>query len=71
MQWTATVVRRHPAVMNTDTHTIVSRHTTSEGVVVWSRCACGRLQMVLVPYGAGRRGIAAGGHDFQCPRCGR
>ncbi|WP_049578047.1 hypothetical protein [Streptomyces sp. SBT349] len=28
----------------------VSRHTTSEGTVVWSRCpACGRLRMVLAP----------------------
>jgi hypothetical protein len=23
---------------------IVSRHLTSEGVITWSRCACGRLQ---------------------------
>ncbi|MFE2180989.1 hypothetical protein [Streptomyces sp. NPDC059455] len=57
--------------MNTDTHTIVSRHNTSEGVVVWSRCACGRLQMVLIPYGTGGKGLTAGGHGFQCPRCGR
>jgi hypothetical protein len=24
---------------------IVSRHVTSEGVITWSRCACGRLQV--------------------------
>ncbi|GAB3969098.1 hypothetical protein GCM10029978_039760 [Actinoallomurus acanthiterrae] len=57
--------------MRTDTNTIVSRHTTSEGVVVWRRCACGRLQMALVPYGIGGKGLAAGGHDIRCPRCGR
>lgn len=57
--------------MNTNTNTIVSRHTTSEGVVVWSRCACGRLQMVLVPYGIDGKGLAAGRHDTQCPHGGR
>lgn len=54
-----------------NTNTIVSQHTTSEGIVVWSRCACGRLQMVLVPYGIDGKGLAAGGHDIQCPHCGR
>jgi hypothetical protein len=24
---------------------VVSRHVTSEGTIVWSRCACGRLQV--------------------------
>ncbi|OLT00365.1 hypothetical protein BJF90_35840 [Pseudonocardia sp. CNS-004] len=24
---------------------VVSRHVTSEGVITWSRCACGRLQV--------------------------
>ncbi|MFD7506183.1 hypothetical protein [Streptomyces sp. NPDC059850] len=57
--------------MRTNTHTIVSRHTTSEGVVVWTRCGCGRLQMALIPYGARGKALAAGGHDRQCPRCGR
>jgi DNA-directed RNA polymerase subunit RPC12/RpoP len=72
MQWTATVALSHPAAMDTDTNTIVSRHTTSEGVVVWSRCAvCGRLQMALVPYGVDGKGLAAGGHDIRCPHCGR
>ncbi|MEU1668139.1 hypothetical protein ABZ547_32100 [Streptomyces sparsogenes] len=52
--------------MNTSANTIVSRHTTSEGIVVWSRCACGRLQMVLVPHGSDGRGLAAGGHDIRC-----
>ncbi|MEU6573524.1 hypothetical protein [Streptomyces sp. NPDC046805] len=57
--------------MHMDTDTIVSRHITSEGVVVWSRCACGRLRMTLVPYGTDGKGLAAGGHANQCPRCGR
>ncbi|WP_181763769.1 hypothetical protein [Streptomyces albidus (ex Kaewkla and Franco 2022)] len=56
--------------MNTNANTIVSLHTTSEGVVVWSRCSCGRLQMVLVPSGFDGKGLAAGGHDIQCPHCG-
>jgi hypothetical protein len=24
---------------------VVSRHQTSEGTIIWSRCACGRLQV--------------------------
>ncbi|HWU06914.1 MAG TPA: hypothetical protein VN520_11110 [Streptomyces sp.] len=48
--------------MDTHTSTAVSRHATSEGVVVWNRCACGRLQMSLVPYGVERGGLVAGGH---------
>lgn len=28
---------------------VESRHTTSEGVLVYVRCACGRLQRHLVP----------------------
>lgn len=57
--------------MHTDTDTIVSRHTTSEGIVVWIRCACGRLRMTLVPYSTDGKALAAGGHDVQCPHCGR
>ncbi|MFF8945991.1 hypothetical protein ACF1A5_27705 [Streptomyces sp. NPDC014864] len=57
--------------MDTNTNTIVSRHTTSESAVDWSCCACGRFQMVLVPYGTDGKGLAAGGHDIQCPHCGR
>ena len=30
---------------------IVSRHVTSEGVVIYSRCACGEMQVRLQPYG--------------------
>ncbi|MFD7312772.1 hypothetical protein [Streptomyces sp. NPDC059883] len=52
---------------NTSISTVVSRHTTSEGVVVWTRCACGRLQMVLRPHGIDHKGLAAGGHDIRCP----
>ncbi|GAA4212027.1 hypothetical protein [Actinocatenispora rupis] len=31
------------------TCTLESRHTTSEGVVAYVRCACGRLHRHLVP----------------------
>ncbi|MFC5754137.1 hypothetical protein [Actinomadura rugatobispora] len=53
------------------TEKIVSRHATSDGIVVWSRCACGRLRMTLIPYdpspcGQERR-LTAGG---RCPECG-
>ncbi|WP_433336308.1 hypothetical protein [Spirillospora sp. CA-294931] len=51
----------------TQSNRMLSKHTTSEGVVVWSRCACGRLRMDLVPYGADGRRLAAGGG--RCPRC--
>jgi hypothetical protein len=34
--------------------TVVSRHLTSEGVVLWTRCSCGRLRMDLVPHGHAR-----------------
>ncbi|WP_169513850.1 hypothetical protein [Actinomadura flavalba] len=44
---------------------ILSRHSTSEGTVVWSRCDCGRLHMVLVPYDTARRPLTAG----TCPAC--
>lgn len=40
-------------------NTVVSRHLTSDGVVVWTRCACGRLRMDLIPR-AGARGVTAG-----------
>ncbi|MFB4317033.1 hypothetical protein [Actinomadura sp. 21ATH] len=51
----------------TATEKIVSRHATSSGIVVWSRCACGRLRMTLVPYDGGGRRLVAGG---RCPGCG-
>ncbi|GAA4242229.1 hypothetical protein GCM10022254_74490 [Actinomadura meridiana] len=44
--------------------TTLSRHLTSDGIVVWTRCACGRLRMDLVPNGGGRP-LTAG----PCPRC--
>jgi len=31
---------------------VVSRHVTSEGVVTYSRCACGEMRVGLRPYGA-------------------
>ncbi|WP_165967030.1 hypothetical protein [Actinomadura sp. 7K507] len=45
-------------------NTLVSRHLTSDGVVVWTRCACGRLRMDLVP-NAGGTPLTAG----PCTRC--
>lgn len=30
---------------------VVSRHATSEGVVTYSRCACGEMRVTLRPYG--------------------
>ncbi|WP_171064023.1 hypothetical protein [Actinomadura soli] len=47
-------------------NTTLSRHLTSDGIVVWTRCACGRLRMDLVPLGGGR-GLVAG----PCPHCAR
>ncbi|GAA0559510.1 MULTISPECIES: hypothetical protein [Actinomadura] len=48
----------------TQRNTTLSRHVTSEGIVVWTRCACGRLRMDLLPT-AGGAPLTAG----PCPRC--
>ncbi|RSN51604.1 hypothetical protein DMH08_30275 [Actinomadura sp. WAC 06369] len=40
--------------------TIVSRHLTSDCLVVWTRCSCGRLRMDLVPDGPGESRLSAG-----------
>jgi hypothetical protein len=40
---------------------VVSRHTTSEGVVSWMRCTCGALQARFRPYGRTERVVASGG----------
>ncbi|WP_165959183.1 hypothetical protein [Actinomadura sp. KC345] len=45
-------------------NTVVSRHLTSDGVVVWTRCACGRLRMDLIPHEGGAS-LTAG----PCPHC--
>lgn len=34
---------------------IISRHLTSEGVVTYTRCACGEVQVRIQPYDAGIR----------------
>ncbi|HEY8479478.1 MAG TPA: hypothetical protein VIL71_06555 [Spirillospora sp.] len=39
--------------------TPLSRHLTSDGVVVWSRCSCGRLRMDFHPT-AGAAPLTAG-----------
>ncbi|WP_396454030.1 hypothetical protein [Actinomadura sp.] len=41
---------------------MLSRHPTSEGVVTYTRCACGRLQMRVERYGPGAV-VAAGRVD--------
>ncbi|MDL4774891.1 MULTISPECIES: hypothetical protein [Thermomonosporaceae] len=48
---------------------LISRHTTSDGVVVWSRCACGRLRMVRVPYSADGERLSAAARTRPCSRC--
>lgn len=60
------LLSRHTTVSR---HTTISRHTTSDGVVVWSRCGCGRLQMVLVPYDADGARLTAAARARPCPRC--
>jgi uncharacterized Zn finger protein len=32
-------------------HEVLSRHVTSEGIVTYSRCACGEVRVGLQPYG--------------------
>jgi transcriptional regulator NrdR family protein len=33
-----------------DVYEVISRHLTSEGVVTYSRCACGEVQVRFQPY---------------------
>ncbi|MEV5751439.1 hypothetical protein AB0L00_26760 [Actinoallomurus sp. NPDC052308] len=37
-----------------DVYEVLSRHLTSEGVVTYSRCVCGEVQVRLRPYAADR-----------------
>lgn len=54
-----------------DSYTLVSRHTTSEGVVVWMRCTrCGQPRMLLQPHAPSGGYLAAGHHLSRCPNCG-
>ncbi|MFD7509830.1 hypothetical protein ACFV5N_10870 [Streptomyces sp. NPDC059853] len=41
--------------------TVISRHLTSEGTVVWTRDAEGRPRMTLYPHTPGARPVTAGG----------
>ncbi|WP_433462308.1 hypothetical protein [Spirillospora sp. CA-128828] len=41
---------------------VLSRHLTSDGVVTYTRCACGRLQMRVRRFEPGAA-VAAAGHD--------
>jgi len=56
----------------TDTnYTVVSRHNTSEGVVLWVRCnRCAALRMHLLPAIGGDVALTAGHHEDTCPTCG-
>ncbi|MBL1066977.1 hypothetical protein [Streptomyces sp. 7-21] len=50
----------------------LSRHRVSGGLVVWSRCSCGRLRMAYAPDDpdpAGERPLTAGGGTPGCPDC--
>lgn len=58
-------VRRGQTAVMTQRNRTLSQHLTSDGLVVWSRCACGRLRMDLVPNAAGGKRLAAG----PCARC--
>lgn len=49
--------------------TEVSRHPTSSGTVVWSRCTCGRLQALLSPDVPTAGPLVAGGRTPGCPDC--
>lgn len=53
------------------THTEVSRHRTSEGLVRWLRCTeCGRLRMLLEPDAEpGRPSVTAGSPTLGCTGC--
>ncbi|SNS46670.1 hypothetical protein SAMN05443665_1004170 [Actinomadura meyerae] len=49
-----------------DVYEVLSRHLTSEGVVTYTRCACGRLQMRVQRFEAGAV-VAAGRRDAAAP----
>ena len=60
----------------TKAHRVLSRHTTSEGVVTWVLCPCGALQARLRPNGAQIEQTVvtqAGASHRSCPprRCAR
>lgn len=57
-----------------ETYTIISRHATSEGVVVYSRCACGRLRATLYATAANAAlrataGVPTPADPTACPTC--
>ncbi|WP_165958997.1 hypothetical protein [Actinomadura sp. KC345] len=45
---------------------MLSRHLTSEGVVTYTRCACGEPQVRVQPFGPGEV-VAAGRADVPPP----
>ncbi|MWK38831.1 hypothetical protein GEV43_35600 [Actinomadura sp. J1-007] len=44
-----------------EVYEVLSRHLTSEGVVTYTRCACGEMQVRVQPYGPAAV-VAAGPH---------
>jgi hypothetical protein len=36
-----------------ETYEVLSRHLTSQGIVTYTRCACGEVQIRIQPYGVG------------------
>lgn len=42
---------------------VASRHRTTEGVVVYARCVCGRLRVWVEPHGGAARRLVIGGTD--------
>jgi len=44
-----------------DEYDVVSRHHTSEGQAIWTRCVCGSLQMRIIGVSGAR--VAASSHS--------
>ncbi|MFG2000720.1 hypothetical protein ACGFNU_16405 [Spirillospora sp. NPDC048911] len=49
-----------------ETYEVLSRHLTSDGVVSYTRCACGEVQMRFQPYDLGQV-VTAGGLSRPSP----
>jgi DNA-directed RNA polymerase subunit RPC12/RpoP len=65
-----TAATKAPETATATSHTVVSRHHTSEGEVRYVRCnACGSLRMLLMPDPAGGPRMAVGQHALRCPVC--
>ncbi|QXJ20350.1 hypothetical protein AGRA3207_001044 [Actinomadura graeca] len=49
----------------TEVYEVLSRHLTSEGVVSYTRCACGEMQVRVQPYTPGA--VVTAGHEPPAP----